>query len=169
MFAQPITPRPKVGDWMATNVQFHTGEVLPSVRLHYRTVGAPFGMPVLVRHASTGSGDAMLGAGFGGELFARGQPLDAEKYFIVIPDALGAGPLRRRHADVAVGRVVSGLHGRPGADGVDADARSPLDRTAHADRHDPERSGLHERRIPRAASEPKARHGGLKASMQRDE
>jgi len=84
-------PAPKVGDWMATNVQFHTGEVLPRVRLHYRTVGAPTGMPVLVLHASTGSGDAMLGAGFGGELFGRGQPLDAEKYFIVIPDALGAG------------------------------------------------------------------------------
>ena len=26
-------PAPKVGDWMATNVQFHTGEVLPRVRL----------------------------------------------------------------------------------------------------------------------------------------
>lgn len=84
-------PAPKAGDWMAPNFRFHTGEVLPSVKLHYRTVGASTGAPVLLLHPTTGSGDAMLGAGFGGELFGPGQPLDATKYFIIIPDALGNG------------------------------------------------------------------------------
>jgi homoserine O-acetyltransferase len=33
----------------------------------------------------------MLGKAFGGELFGPGQPLDAAKYYVIIPDAIGAG------------------------------------------------------------------------------
>jgi homoserine O-acetyltransferase len=36
--------------------RFHTGEVLPELRLHYTTLGAPTGEPVLILHGTTGSG-----------------------------------------------------------------------------------------------------------------
>jgi homoserine O-acetyltransferase/O-succinyltransferase len=79
------------GDWTVTDFRFHTGEVLPELKLHYVTIGEPTGAPVLVLHGSNGSGQSMLGPSFAGELFGPGQPLDAAKYFIIVPDALGAG------------------------------------------------------------------------------
>src|SRR5712692_9903695 len=88
-------PSPKEGDWVLRDFRFHTGEVLPEARLHYVTVGAPTGEPVLVLHGSSGSGETMMGKGFAGELFGPGQPLDATKYFIIVPDALGSGKSSR--------------------------------------------------------------------------
>ncbi|HEY8069901.1 MAG TPA: alpha/beta fold hydrolase [Burkholderiales bacterium] len=88
-------PAPKEGDWVAKDFRFHTGEVLPEVRLHYTTIGAPGGEPVLVLHGTGGSGASMLGADFAGELFGPGQPLDASRYYIILPDALGAGKSTR--------------------------------------------------------------------------
>src|SRR5260370_1724022 len=64
---------------------------MSGLRLHYRTIGDPSGEPVLVLHGTTGTGASMLTPDFAGELFGRGQPLDANKYFIILPDALGAG------------------------------------------------------------------------------
>ena len=84
-------PAPKEGDWIARDFRFNTGEVMPAVRLHYRTIGDPSGEPVLVLHGTTGTGASMLTPGFAGELFGPGQPLDADKYFVILPDALGAG------------------------------------------------------------------------------
>ena len=65
--------------------------MMPEVRLHYTTVGAPTGEPVLILHGTGGSAANFLNAAFAGELFGEGQPLDAKKYFIILPDALGAG------------------------------------------------------------------------------
>jgi len=84
-------PAAKEGTWVARDFHFHTGEVLPELRLHYRTVGEPSGEPVLILHGTTQSGAAMLGPVFAGELFNPGQPLDAAKYFVILPDALGHG------------------------------------------------------------------------------
>ncbi len=84
-------PAPQQSDWIAHNFRFHTGEVMPELRLHYTTVGAPTGQPVLIIHGTAGSGTGMLSPGFAGELFGPGQPLDARKYFIILPDTLGAG------------------------------------------------------------------------------
>ncbi|WP_429336572.1 alpha/beta fold hydrolase [Paraburkholderia sp. 35.1] len=84
-------PAPKEGDWIARDFRFHTGEVMPEVRLHYRTIGDPSGEPVLVLHGTTGTGASMLTPAFAGELFGPGQPLDANNYFIVLPDGIGAG------------------------------------------------------------------------------
>ena len=84
-------PAPQEASWVARNFKFHTGEVLPEVRLHYRTVGAPSGQPVLVLHGTTQSGAAMLAPTFGGELFGDGQPLDAKRYYIILPDSVGHG------------------------------------------------------------------------------
>jgi homoserine O-acetyltransferase/O-succinyltransferase len=84
-------PAPKQGDWIAHDFKFHTGEVMPELRLHYTTIGDPSGQPVLVLHGSGGSAANMLTPGFAGELFGPGQPLDAAKYYIIIPDSLGHG------------------------------------------------------------------------------
>lgn len=84
-------PAPKQGDWIARDFKFHTGEVMPELRLHYTTVGEPSGQPVLVLHGTGGSGASMLTPGFAGELFGAGQPLDAAKYYIIIPDGIGHG------------------------------------------------------------------------------
>jgi homoserine O-acetyltransferase/O-succinyltransferase len=84
-------PAPEQGDWIAKNFKFHNGETTPELRLHYTTIGAPSGQPVLVLHGSGGSAASMLTATFAGELFGRGQPLDASKYYIIIPDGLGHG------------------------------------------------------------------------------
>ena len=84
-------PEPKQGEWIAHDFKFHTGEVMPEVKLHYLTVGVPTGIPVVVLHGTGGAAGAMLGPNFAGELFGPGQALDATKYFIIIPDALGHG------------------------------------------------------------------------------
>ena len=84
-------PAPREGSWVVRDFRFHTGEVLPELRLHYTTVGAPAGEPVLVLHGTTGSGTGMLSPGFAGELFGAGQPLDASRYYIILPDAVGTG------------------------------------------------------------------------------
>ncbi len=84
-------PTPQQGEWIAKDFKFHTGEVMKEVKLHYTTVGDPKGKPVLVLHGTGGSAQSMLGAGFAGALFGPGQPLDAAKYYIIIPDAVGAG------------------------------------------------------------------------------
>ena len=52
-------PAPQEGSWVVRDFRFHTGEVLPELRLHYRTVGAPGGEPVVVLHGTTQSGAAM--------------------------------------------------------------------------------------------------------------
>jgi homoserine O-acetyltransferase/O-succinyltransferase len=84
-------PAPKPGDWIAKDFKFHSGETMPELRLHYTTVGEPTGQPVLVLHGTGGSAASMLTPEFAGELFGPGQPLDASKYYIIIPDALGHG------------------------------------------------------------------------------
>lgn len=84
-------PAPQDGEWIAKDFKFHSGEVMPELRLHYTTVGAPTGQPVLVLHGSGGSAASMLTPAFAGELFGPGQPLDASKYFIIIPDGIGHG------------------------------------------------------------------------------
>ena len=84
-------PTPKEADWVATDFRFHTGQTMPSLRLHYATVGEPTGQPVLVLHGTAVSGATMLTPSYAGELFGDGQPLDAKKYFIILPDALGTG------------------------------------------------------------------------------
>jgi homoserine O-acetyltransferase len=81
----------KEGSWVIRDFRFKSGEVLPELRLHYRTLGTPGGEPVLVMHGTTGSGASMLAPVFGGELFGAGQPLDAARHYIILPDAIGHG------------------------------------------------------------------------------
>ena len=83
-------PKPQEGEWTAKDFKFHTGQTMP-VKLHYTTVGAPSGEPVLVLHGTGGSAARMLTPNFAGELYGPGQPLDAGKYYIIIPDSIGHG------------------------------------------------------------------------------
>jgi homoserine O-acetyltransferase len=84
-------PNQKEGVWTTKDFQFHTGETLKEVKIGYVTLGDPSNPAVLILHGTAGSAKGMLGKDFGGELFQVGQPLDANKYFIIIPDAIGVG------------------------------------------------------------------------------
>ena len=91
-------PVPAQGDFTIRNFKFDSGEVLPELKLHYRTLGTPrrdaAGMvrnAVLVMHGTGGSGAGFLSEQFAGALFKPGQMLDATKYFIILPDGIGHG------------------------------------------------------------------------------
>jgi homoserine O-acetyltransferase len=84
-------PEPKAGSWVAKDFRFHDGRVLPEVKLSYVTIGNPSGEPVLLLHGTAGSNASLLTPTFAGELFGPGQPLDASRYYIILPDSLGHG------------------------------------------------------------------------------
>jgi len=91
-------PKPNEGDFALRDFKFASGETLPELRLHYRTLGKATqdaeGVTrnaVLIMHGTTGSGEQFLRPEFAGELFGAGQPLDANKFFIVLPDDIGHG------------------------------------------------------------------------------
>ena len=91
-------PAPKEGDFVIRDFRFQSGETLPELRTHYRTLGTlrrdaqgRATNAVLITHGTTGAGTQFLNAGFAGELFGAGQPLDATKFFIVLPDGIGHG------------------------------------------------------------------------------
>ncbi len=79
------------GDVEVKDFRFASGEVLPVLKLHYRTLGTRGSPAVMVLHGTTGSGAQFLGESFAGALFGPGQLLDASKYFIVLPDGIGHG------------------------------------------------------------------------------
>jgi len=95
-------PVPVEGDFVISNFRFGTGETLPSLNLHYRTLGTPHkdasGLvrnAVMILHGTGGTGAGFLSQTFGGELFGPGQLLDATRYFIVLPDGIGHGKSTR--------------------------------------------------------------------------
>ena len=94
--AEPFKVRE--GTYVARDFAFASGEKLPEVRLHYRTLGAPrrdargrVTNAVLLMHGTTGTGTQFLRPEFAGELYRPGQPLDITKYFIILRDGLGHG------------------------------------------------------------------------------
>ncbi len=96
--AQAPFPAATEGDFIARDFRFGSGETLPSLKLHYRTLGAArrdasgtVRNAVMVLHGTGGSGAGFLSRTFGGELFGPGQLLDAAKYFIILPDGIGHG------------------------------------------------------------------------------
>jgi homoserine O-acetyltransferase len=96
--AQPAYPAPVERDFIARDVEFSSGERASEVRLHYRTIGVPrkdadgvVGNGVLILHGTGGSGRGFLSDGYAGRLFGKGQLLDADRYFIILPDNIGHG------------------------------------------------------------------------------
>ena len=84
-------PRPVEADWVAHDFHFNSGETLPELRLHYFTLGTPKRDAVLVLHDLASEGRPFLASGFLGALFLKGQPLDASRYYVIVPDAIGHG------------------------------------------------------------------------------
>jgi len=91
-------PAPVEGDYVIRDFRFASGEVLPELKLHYTTVGSPIldetGLvtnAVLILHGTGGRGSVFLTEQFAGTLFGPGQPLDAQRYYLILPDSIGAG------------------------------------------------------------------------------
>jgi homoserine O-acetyltransferase len=91
-------PAPAEHDFVVRNFTFENGQTLPEIKLHYRTVGTPIkgadGVVrngVLILHGTGGSGRQFLTEGYAARLFGKGQVLDAERYFIILPDNVGHG------------------------------------------------------------------------------
>jgi homoserine O-acetyltransferase/O-succinyltransferase len=86
------------GDYVVHNFKFKSGEEIPELRLHYRTLGkltrdaqGRAMNAVLILHGTGGSGGNFLRPAFAGELFGPGQLLDTNRYFIILPDGIGHG------------------------------------------------------------------------------
>src|SRR5580693_6494177 len=80
------------------NYRFRDGETLPRLRIHYATLGIPRRNPqgqidnaVLVIHWTGADGTTLLSKNYMEALFAPGRPLDATRYFLVLPDNVGHG------------------------------------------------------------------------------
>ena len=125
-------PVPAQGDYVLKDFHFASGQTLPELKIHYRTLGTPqrdangvVRNAVLIMHGTTGSGAQFMGDIFAGELFGPGQPLDVTKFYVILPDDIGHGQFNRpseglhaqfpnyRYADMIDAEhrlVVDGLH-----------------------------------------------------------
>src|SRR6185312_7460373 len=94
----PAYGPPHGADFTIKDFRFRSGETLPSLRIHYTTLGTPhrnaagqIDNAVLVLHGTGGAGTSLLNKVFAGELFGPGQLLDDSRYFIILPDGIGHG------------------------------------------------------------------------------
>jgi homoserine O-acetyltransferase len=94
----PVAPPRAEGDFVVPNFRLRSGAELPELRQHFTTIGVPTRDPqgritngVLLLHGSSGDASQLLAASFSEALFGPGQPLDATRYFLILPDALGKG------------------------------------------------------------------------------
>lgn len=90
--------KPEPGDFVIKDFQFKSGEKLPELRIHYYTLGRPqkdaagnITNAVLLLHGTSGSGRNYLGENFLGPIFGPGGPLDASKFYVILPDGIGHG------------------------------------------------------------------------------
>jgi len=117
-------PGQQEGDFVAENFKFASGESLDKVKLHYTTLGTPhrgadgeIDNAVLVLHGTTGTGKSFLIPTLGPELFGEGAPLDAGRWYVILPDGLGRGGsskpsdgLKAHFPRYGYGDVVEGQH-----------------------------------------------------------
>jgi homoserine O-acetyltransferase len=96
--AAVVDVRPLEADYVIHDFHFASGETLPELRMHYTFLGKPkkdaqgrVTNAVLIMHGTGGSGRSLINERFSGVLFGKGQLLDAEKYFIILPDGIGHG------------------------------------------------------------------------------
>src|SRR5258708_26488174 len=96
--ADTAWPNRQQGDVVLADFRFASGEVLPALKIHYLTLGTArrdaageIVNGVLLLHGTSGTSENWLQPTLADELFAAGAPLDAEKFFIVIPDGIGRG------------------------------------------------------------------------------
>ena len=98
LFLAAVAAQGDTGSFVVHNFRFASGEVLPELRLHYRTLGQPrrdaagrVRNAVLVLHGTGGSGAQFLSPLFAGELYGAGQPLDTATHYLILPDNIGHG------------------------------------------------------------------------------
>jgi len=91
-------PAPEQGNFVEKDFRFRSGETLPELRIHYRTVGRPrrdaagvVRNAVLIMHGTGGTGAQFIRPEFAGDLFAPGGLLDAARYYLILPDGIGHG------------------------------------------------------------------------------
>jgi homoserine O-acetyltransferase len=96
--AQAQQPETKSGDFVIHNFKFKSGETMPELKLHYATIGQPthdahgrVNNAVMILHSTGDSGRQFLVPRYAGVLFGPGQLLDGNRYFIILPDSIGAG------------------------------------------------------------------------------
>jgi homoserine O-acetyltransferase len=97
--AETVTwPNQKEGDFVIEDYKFQDGETLDALKLHYTVLGTPkktasgdIGNAIILLHGTSGTGKNWLLPSLAGELFGEGQPLDASRYFIIMPDGIGRG------------------------------------------------------------------------------
>ena len=96
--ASPYEAAVVEGDFVVKDFKFASGESLPALKLHYRTLGKPVrdakghvSNAVMVLHGTGGSGAQFLSPQFADELYGPGQPLDIARYYIILPDGIGHG------------------------------------------------------------------------------
>ncbi|WP_339914892.1 alpha/beta fold hydrolase [uncultured Brevundimonas sp.] len=92
------TPAPVEGDYVRHDFRLESGAVLPELKIHYRTLGAPvrdadgrITNAVMILHGTGGTGAQFLVPQFADELYGPGQPLDVTRYYVILPDNLGHG------------------------------------------------------------------------------
>jgi homoserine O-acetyltransferase len=97
-------PTPTQGDFVLKNFRFTSGEMMPELRVHYRTLGMPardaqgvVRNAVLIMHGTGGSGESFLNPVFADQLFSSGGLLDAQRYFLILPDGIGHGQSSKPH------------------------------------------------------------------------
>jgi homoserine O-acetyltransferase len=96
--ASQTFPAPTEADAILKNFSFTSGQSLPELRIHYRTLGKPqhddqgiVRNAVLITHGTGGSGAQFFQANFAGQLFNPGQLLDVSRYYVICTDGIGAG------------------------------------------------------------------------------
>ena len=91
-------PNQREGDYILKNYRFASGETMAELKIHYTTLGTEKRNAageiingIVLLHGTSGDGKDWLRPTLGDELFGNGQPLDATKYFIILPDGIGRG------------------------------------------------------------------------------
>jgi homoserine O-acetyltransferase len=91
-------PAATEGDFVLKDFRFKSGESMAALNIHYTALGKPVRdangrvtNAVLLLHGTGGSGKSLMRPIFTDVLFGPGQLLDANRYYIVLPDGIGHG------------------------------------------------------------------------------
>ena len=98
------------GDLTLNDYACISGDKFATLKLHYTTIGTPrqdaqghVTNAVLLLHGTGGTGKEYLQPDIADHLFKPGQVLDASRYYVVLPDGIGAG---------GSSKPSDGLHGK---------------------------------------------------------
>lgn len=94
----PAASSGRQADAWFENYRFRSGETLDRVKIHYTTLGSPhrnakgeIDNAILVSHWTGANGGTLTNPIFSKALFDPGRPLDATRYYLILPDSMGHG------------------------------------------------------------------------------